>query len=828
MEMTRRYVMLALLLPILALGSSRSAAAQSAVADGDASAAGEPVGADDAGSDRGRTLSIEELVVTARKRAENLQDTPVAITALARRDLKDYNIRRIQDISTQVPNLAFDASADSSVASRINLRAVGNGDSIPTDDPGVGVFLDGVYLARAQSSLLAVVDVERVEVVRGPQGTIFGKNTIGGAINIIPVKPDLVERGGEAEIRLGSYDMFDSRVSLNVPIIPEAAAARFSVATSTRDGFVTNKLGSDLDDEKLLSVRAQLRVVPTDDLEINLSADHALEDRKPQAFKCKVVNPFPAGTTALTRPDLAATGTRFRSAPANAGLAQQLGVTSPLQQATNLLTGANPFLDACAEDSLRDTRTVASDLSFQEDDLRTLGAASTVAWDLGGALTLKSISAWRRQELDSARDFDATGFNLVPINVIDAGRYQQDQISQEFQLLGNAIDGRLTYVLGVFALTEKTHNRGYVSLALGQSFLVLAPTPTGFASVTPSLLSTRLSARNSTYAAFGQGTYSLTRKLRATLGLRVTKERKQLRRDDQCQSAGFLCPATGTVLFGFEGATRSSDLSPSATLDYSIGQTANVYASFTRGFKSGGFNGRADSPALTDEIDDERLTTYEVGFKSMLWDNRLRLAGAVFDSIYEDIQLSANRSNPLSGANQTFVTNAGEARIRGAELEMRAILLPGLELSSALGVTHARYTDFDVPPLGPNDSQLADDPEDRQLPNTPAYTMNFALSYGFDVGQLGNLRARADWTHVGRSGTDTVDTPELRKGKHGELDAQLIWAWPDGTTELVLFGDNLFDREYLTNGINLGTSFGHALRVYNEPRTYGMELRRRF
>jgi len=776
-----------------------------------------------------RSVSIEELLVTARKREERLLDAPVAVTAISRAELADLNVRRIQDIGNHVPNLALDAASDTSSAARANLRGVGNGDSIASDDPGVGLYVDGVYFARAQGALLAAYDLERVEVLRGPQGTLFGKNTIGGAVQLITRKPNLTSFEGEAELRAGNYSALESRVMLNLPLIPETAAARISVSTATRDGFTKNKgTGSDLDDEKLLAFRSQFRWLPAEDLELQLMAEHSLEDRKPQGFKCKVTNPYPVGATAQTRPDLAATGTRYRSAPASAILAQQVGVNDLGQQGLNLLTGANPFLDACAEDSRRDTRSVSSELSFQKEDLKTFGTHATVIWDLNERFTFKSISAWRRQELDQARDFDGTSLNLINISSVDAGLQQQDQVSQELQLLGNALDGRLNYVLGVYGLKDETNSRTYVGAGVGQIFLVpvlglqgvVVPQPGAFAS-------SRLKVSNLSYAAFGQASYAFTSSWNLSLGLRLTQERKQIRRDDTCVTMGMLCTRPGLVLFGFEGSTRSKNLSPVATLQYVIDENAQAYVSWSRAYKSGGFNGRIDDPTLSDRIDDERLTSYELGMKLFWLDGRLQANGAIYQSIYEDIQLSLNRANPITGLNQTFVANAGRAEIRGAELELRLLPVSGLELTSAFGVTNARYTDFDAP-IAPLDPLIPDDAQDRSLPNTPTYTMNLGVSYRLGLGRMGDLEARTDWTHIGRSGTDTQDSPELRKGKHGELDARVVWMLPDGVTELSVFGDNLLDREYLVNGINLGSSFGNALLIYNEPRTFGVELRRRF
>ncbi len=798
---------------------------------GIARADGDPKVAPDSKSSSGvRAISVEELLVTARKRKEKLLDTPVAVTAFSSTDLADLNVRRIQDISNHVPNLALDPTSDTSNAARANLRGVGNGDSIGSDDPGVGLYVDGVYVARAQGALLSLYDLERVEVLRGPQGTLFGKNTIGGTVNLITRKPDLSDFGGKAELRVGNYDLFESRFAVNVPLVPEVAAARISLSTATRDGFIKNKgRGSDLDDEKLLAARAQFRILPSEDLEVNLSLEHSIEDRKPQGFKCKVVNPFPAGTNAVTRPDLATTGTAFRSAPTSALLAQQSGVNNLAQQAANLLTGANPFLDACADDANRDTRSVASEVTFQEEDLKTFGSNATLTWDVSDQLTFKAISGWRRQELDQSRDFDATELPILAINSIDAGLQQQDELSQEFQLLGNGFDGRLSYVVGLFGLLDKNNSRGYLGQNSDTTFLfpVSIANPTVLVPQRGSLVTTRLKVDNVTYAAYAQGSYELTEQLSLSAGVRVTQERKEILRDDTCETMGVLCPSVGFQPVLFDGSTRSKNLSPVATIQYEPSENTRVYASWSRAFKSGGFNGRLDSPTLTNTIDDEQLTSYEVGFKGSLLDRRLLVSAVAFHSIYEDIQLSLTRPNPLTGLNQTFVTNAGRAEISGGELELRWALLQGLEFNTALGATHARYTEFDAPATSV-DPRIPDDPKDRALPNTPTYTMNFGLSYQRGLGRLGDIRLRGDWTHIGRSGTDPMDSRELRKGKHGELDAQMVWALPDGATEFVLFADNLLDREYVTNGINLGASFGHALLLYNEPRTYGFELRRNF
>jgi iron complex outermembrane recepter protein len=198
--------------------------------------------------------------------------------------------------------------------------------------------------------------------------------------------------------------------------------------------------------------------------------------------------------------------------------------------------------------------------------------------------------------------------------------------------------------------------------------------------------------------------------------------------------------------------------------------------------------------------------------------NRLRFNAAAFYSIYEDIQLTIPTAT--GGSLAIVVQNAGEAIVRGAELEVLALPFSNLQLTSSIGITNAKYTEFDD----------ATDPTkvDNQLPGVPTYSMNFGAQYGWDLGSSGNLTALANWTHIGRSGTDVDDSRILRQGKHGELDSQLVWALADGKTELSLWGNNLLGREYLENGINFGSSFGNAVLYYNDPRTYGVEVRRTF
>jgi len=834
--------------------------------------------------ERAQPVNIEEITVTARKREESLQQTPVAITAFTETDLQDADIRNVQEITASVPSLQFDNATGNANSARIYLRGVGNGDPLSSDDPAVGLYVDGVFLPRAQGALVTLSDVQQIEVLRGPQGTLFGKNTIGGAISITSKKPDPSEFFGNAEIRVGNFSRFDTRLAVNVPLIPERAAARFSLATATRDPYTTNKgTGRDFDDDKFLGGRAQLLMIPTDDLEINISLDRSVERQAPGGGKCVVANRNPNFNAAVmngTEPvgiDSNGDGIVNNQASA-ASFASVAGIS--LRNADGTPNGANialqqqilgslvtsqdqnRLLQACDTDDMRDERSVVSDLTSSKNNLSSSGVNGTITYNFGDGLTFKSISSWRRNDTTTRIDNDYTGINFAQSSR-DAGDGQQDAWSQEFQLLGTGFDGRLNYVVGLFGFMEDIDDQAFAGLSTTNEFLgaggfaiasdivpgatslgaAFAIDPVAAQAAFPTALNLGpgtvagvntvairgtaenqiLKVDNKGYAGFAQGTYDVNDQFSITAGLRLTHERKRVKRQVIADQDGFSGPnafRNGEMIFGFEGSTRFSDLSPMLNLSYQLNDETLIYTTFSKGFKSGGFNGRAnlDNALLTNPIDDEKLTSYELGFKTSFLDNRVVLNGAVYWSIYDDIQLTIPRG--IDGRAAVIVTNAADAEIKGGELEVRARLLPNLDLTGSLGVVNSRYTKFD----DPNDARA----KDRRVLATPNYTGNIAASYLLPLGDMGDLRMRTEWTHRGKSGTDVVDSEFLRKGKTGELDATVTWAMADGLTEVALFGSNLLNREFFVNGVSLGDSLGIGYRFYNVPRTYGVEIRRRF
>ncbi len=741
------------------------------------------------------TQALEQVLTTARRRSEFVQRTPVAVTSLSETETAVREVRRLEDLDGLVPSLAFSKAIGNSNAGRISIRGVTEGDPNPAVDPAVGVYVDGVYAPRAQGLSLPLFDIERVEVVRGPQGTLFGKNTIGGAINVITRRPTF-EFGGDASVRIGNFDRVDTRASLNVPLLPERAALRVSLATNYDDGYIQNPfLDERVANDRLLGGRGQLLILPTENLEVLLSGEYLRQDRRPVAGKCAVVGPVN---------------------PTVQGLLNVINA--------QLMASSMPTIDVqrdCAEDGLRSDFKAASDLSFAEDDLRTTVLSSKVTWSLGEALTFESTTSFRNQDLDLRQDNDGSALPLAQ-PIVDAGGSDQRTFSQELKLNGSSLENRLDFVLGLYAFTESIDDT-----AIGGVFSGIIP---GLLPVTEE----ELDVNNRSYSAYGALTFALTDKLKVSAGLRRTVERKRVKKSeitltDGFSPAGMLLPA-GTALLpdGFERSKRFDDFSPSFSLAYTPTETLLVYASYSTGFRSGGFNGRANSVNQDFlDIDSEELTTYEAGFKSQFFESRLQLNGAVYFSIYEDIQRPILTS-AAGGIPSAIVRNAAEARLRGAELEIAALVMPELRLEASLSAFRSRYTDFDLFGNDVVSGQAFSDVVDAPLPSAPDYLATFAVNYQRDLGRVGLLSSRVQWTHRGEQGNGVEDLGAIRSSKYGLLDAQLGLVLADGRTQISLFGTNLLDRTYIENGLNVSDSVGVAIRFLGAPRRYGIEIRRAF
>ena len=713
--------------------------------------------------------ALEEVIVTAQKRAQNLQDIPIAVSAFSTADIERRNVSNIAQLADFTPNVIFDTTTSISGLSSgaaVFIRGIGQIDFGLTTDPGVGTYVDGVYMSRSVGGVLDTLDIERIEILRGPQGTLFGRNTMGGALNITSQRPGR-EFGGLAELTLGDYDRIDVRAAVDLPL-GDTLGLRLAASSKQRDGYVDRLLvGDALGDENRQSFRASLLWTPSDRFEVYATADYAQIDE-------------------------ASAGSVL------AGITQ-----APNVIVYNLFDAPGNHVPGFGDGIPYDERFITHDPDTTYADgptgtnLDIGGAALTLIWSLE-SLEIKSITAYRTTSGEFFRDPDNSPLVITHTSNPD---YDHEQLTQEFTFTGEA--GRLEYVAGIFYLTEEGTDNVFVPLAPSLGFI------TNLADID-----------NDSAAVYGQATWHVTDQWRLTGGLRYTEDDKTFTPFQR-------------ILFGAAGPAPgvSVPLIPDDTVDARFDQAtgrlavefkqndeALYYASFTQGFKSGGFNFRYVVPrdeALA--FDPETVDSYEVGFKWQGAEDRLRLNANVFFMDYEDIQVQVFEvgGGPLT-------QNAGTAEIRGAELELMAVPTPPLNLSLALGYTNAEYTDLNPPTTDLAASLTLD----AWLPNTPEWTASASAEYTVPVA-WGSLAFRIDYSHTDDLYNDAQNSPFLFQDAYDLWNTAIRYTSPTEAWEVSLFGTNLGDERYITSGdSNFGLGFHEA--NYNRPREFGVTLRRHF
>lgn len=784
-----------MLLASCGIGMPLAAQAQSAPTD---SAAPPPAPAASAQqADTGGEMA--DIVVTARKREERLQSVPISIAAFSGEALERRNIQAITDVSKFVPNLTLDTGARSgggSFGSQIFIRGIGQLDYSVYADPGVGLYVDGVYVGRTQGSVLDVLDVERIEVLRGPQGTLFGRNTIGGAISVVSAKPTS-EFGGYIQGSVGRFDQKDLRASLNVPLT-DRLAVKFSFATKNRDGYAHSLITNDeFGDQHSVAGRVVARWTPSDSIESTTIFDITHQRQGGQFQRVVSVVPtasLPAGTRLFN--SLVASRTPYAAFDSR---------WLPTSTYTNFASGPNI------------------------NNLDSWGLSEDLEFKLSDDVTLSSITSYRDLRFHVAVDIDGSPLNLASLN--DVAR--QHQFSQELRLGGTAIGDRLKWLVGGYYFREKIdyHNTAILFGGL-YSALEALPGPIFPPSVpfggrsNPANVSLDLALGqvnqpiNTTYAAFTQATFKLADRLSITGGLRYN--------DDQKDITVVNTRAVSRVV-SFPLTTRSAKFkswTPKASIEFQATPDLLFYASYAKGFKVGGFNARASDPFEFNTYNPEQVSTYEAGFKSEWFDHRLRVNAAAFHSDYTDLQFVTQvpigtplppGSVPANCPKSPFCTiagNAAQARIQGFEAEATARLFPNFDLSASVGYNHNKYTKLD--PTLPQQGILIT----NKLPKTPEWTINLGAQHVLPISNFANLTTRVDYSYRSTTYNDFENTPVLTQPGYGLLGARIALAAPDNGWELALSGQNLTDKVYISSGFGAAGTFGFNLAGFAAPRTW--------
>jgi iron complex outermembrane receptor protein len=740
--------------------------------------------------------SLEAIVVTARRREESLQDTPIAITAISAEALERQQIVGTTDLDKVVPNLQFHSYGTltgNNSAAQVFIRGIGQTDATPAVDPGVGIYIDDVYMGRSVGGAMDFRDIANVQVLRGPQGTLFGRNTIGGAVLLTTNGPG-EDAGNTVRIGLGEDNLREVFGAFDVPF-NDKLAARLSVGGRQRDGYVTRVFdGKDLGDENMATGQLAIRWKPGDSFVATLRADYTKEDENGSPFVFQSMNEA---------------ATFVGAASIAAGCPNILDPLPP-----PLLVG--PLADPrCGNDAQALGPFKNGGTYPASSTLENRGVSLVARWDVNDVLAIKSISSDRSLRWTGTRDADNTPLLILHTNY----HSKSDQFSQELQALidSDHLDG----VFGLFYFDEDSFDRLLVPLGNpGTSYDTQ-----------------RVSMGATSRAAFTEWTYQFTDAFSATAGVRYTKEKKTLESTMfNVAPATRAEPAAPTTLCPFAGAPPTqtnclflttdeysrefSATTKSLSLQYRFNPMVMTYVSWSDGYKSGGFNQRYNAAPPGNApiaFNPETVESYEIGFKLDPSD-RFRINGAIFSSKYDDIQMTYRLGVvPL-------LFNAGVASIDGGELEVEYLPTANFRIDASVGFLDTSFDKITPPPpFGPV-TPTATATLSSRLPFAPEWQGHLGMSYAFHLASTWSLTPRVDVSYTGDQFFDAGNSPEIAQTDSVTLlNAAIALESEDGKWRFVLSGNNLTDELYPVAGTSsLSTASGYSEIIYARPRTLAL------
>ncbi len=809
---------------------------------------------------------IQEIVVTAQKRAENVQDVPIAISAFTSEALTERSVTSVASLSNIAPNVTLDAGTPFSGSSAVlsaYIRGIGANDFAFNIDPGVGIYLDGVYLARSVGANQDLPDVERIEVLKGPQGTLFGRNTIGGAISIVTHDPGKDFRF-KGDVTAGRFGLIQTRGTVDLPL-SDSLSSSIAFSTKNRGGYlrrlafpgasgfastpITSYKAAGYDNiglgteggDNSWNLRGKLKFGNGGAFRATLTGDYSNVDQSQLAnkliattpavfagtYNCAIAEPVPVGTNCGGGPPsfaylggIGGLNTIFDNPTV-------YGVNSDANPANNRLPYDNRFVTNNIDTSYANGNNYSK--------LKAYGGALTLEYDLAESLSLKSITAYRELHWNVGMDIDGSPLNFLHTSFT----MNQWQFSQEFQLLGSALDKKLNYVLGAYYFKEAGDLHDYVTFAEG---LLQVDGPND------------LATKN--YAFFGQVDWKLTEQLGITVGGRYTHEDKSFEGfqsdangltykilnflagigagppacaninpiTDACRiAAGF--PNAGQPLRYYIAGTQKkvfNNFSPKIGVQYHPNDDVMVYASWSKGYKTGGWTTRLSNPLPTaPDFNEEKATTYELGLKSTLIDRRLQVNAAVFQTEYKGIQL-----NFQQGVSPT-IQNAGDARIKGFEIEVTAAPTDSFKINGSIGYLDAKYTSvLTQAQVAPNPFQAGVLPG-GELPKTPKWKFNISPRYELRMGNGGKIIALADYTHTSSLWNDTERAFLLQRPSTDILNGSIAYRDPSDHWDITVGMTNITDTRYLVTG-QAQIAGGQFYGTYSRPREWYAKLGLKF
>lgn len=765
-----------------------------------------------ASANTGDPAVLDSVIVTARRRAEDLQTVPASV-AVIDGDLLDssYTVNT-QQLSQLVPSLYYNSANPRNTA--YTIRGLGSNTlsiSAANDgiEPGVGFYVDQVYHGRPATAAFDFTDIERVEVLRGPQGTLFGKNTTAGAIHVISRAPSF-EPEANGEVSVGDYDYVQTKGSVSGPLFSDVVAGRLSAQLTRRDGLIRNvATGENLNELDNYAVRGQMLFVPAENVKLRLIADLSDLD------------------SACCTQSFLRVGQSLRSAARQfPALAAGLGYEPASRNVYDRLSD------------------IDTDLRIDTQD----GGVSLIAdWDRG-PVTLTSVTAWRYWDWDVANDRDYTG---IPIQSVQRIPSRQDQYSQELRIASNGA-AKLRYVGGLYYFSQEISGRP-TSIYGAEAAYWLLNQANFTVSIPRNLLDgygqegdSRFEMRS--YAAFGELNYDFTERLTATLGLRYTYEDKEgtyaTRVFGGLDLSG-LPAATAAELNraklsifrpqNYAAADDDGSLSGRVNLAYTLTNDLMAYVSYAYGYKSGGLNmsglplDALNQPTLaTAVIEDEKNTTYEVGLKYTTFDRRATLNLAGYWTVVEDYQ--ANVVSSLeTAAIRSYPANIPEVRVRGVEADFAALLFKGFTLRASIAYADGENTDY---PAGPcplevqTAATVACDLTGVPLAGLSDWAGTLGFDYEMPLG-TGDFLIHVDSSSRSGYFSDTSASRYTWIDGYNVTNASVGYRFASGL-EADVFARNLFDSEYIT-ALTLQTgNSGLILGQPGDPRMAGVTVRARF
>jgi len=715
---------------------------------------------------------LEEVVVTSRRREETLQDTPLAVTALGDQTLENLQITDMRDINGVTPNAVI-SSVPGFNAAAIGFRGTSTGDIILTFDPAVGVVIDDFVIAHVQTQLLDLYDVERIEMLRGPQGTLFGKNTIGGVINVTTKRPVLDAYEGKANLRIGNFGTREFRGVFNAPIVEDQLATRTSILYQNSDGFYENTKGGggDLGGQDVLSIRQRLLWTPRETTRILFGYEY-LRDRSDAPPS---VNETPAGFAfaAFGFPGIQVTG------------------GDPFDTGMTLCDGDIDDPDCVGVINGHQVTVHGIQMNAEQD------------FDIG---TATLVTGYRWQESILPSDFSGE-----PARLFESTR---DDIRRQLMIEGrfaSALSGPLNFVVGG---QYWSNNLDYESSSF-LSFLRFLGDPT--ATSDPNLGAAEQYVDS--WALFGEADYELVEnRLSLIFGARFTNENKRFIRQPQVRRSG--------VIAGLQPTFRQEESFDAITirsgLRMQFNDNVSGYLTYSQGFKSGGFNSQAMTAFSAQPFDEETADSYELGIRSELFDRRLQVNATAFYVEYEDLQRESVLPfiDPITGlpGQETVTTNAGGAEVWGIEIETIAVPLEGLTLQANIGWQEAEYTEFetDIDADGIND-----DASFLDLTRTPEWTAFASATYELPT-TVGTFTSNLNINYQSESQFSVLNADNTQIEERTLLNASLKWTHPNGKYSVAGFGRNITDETYRVSGNSVAGLWNFT--QYGMPAHYGVEL----